>query len=459
MIRLVVATLTGALLLITTSGHATESCSRHAPRSMALALCKAEAAKALASKAGPLAPKLLEDAAERLVSVWNEWGREACENEHESCARHAASLLDAATTYAAAGSVGSALQIGNAIISPKSKIYEPGVVFGAAELVTHAYLDLGMLGEAAHRLGEVAERMRGSEHAEIRRATSQLLFDAHRLWLLVGDRVAAAKARKALIEGQDPLHPYQRRDLDLNDAKMAVLEARWQDAIDVLAEGLRQPKNTNLQWEIEARAMLARAYQGKGDARAAERVDRALLLRWQKRSKTEHIYWAHIEAVAEALLREAERKRTRATWSPPPSSTNFDTWSKKQRQTVIPEVIAAYGAIDELTPAPRPRWRVAAAAGKADTWRRFDEIVVAAAGKASPARVADETFAAFEVCTSLSRELKYFGAETHACESGIRAYAPTRGYDALWFAPSVLPETGYEPTFMTLEGKVVTRGR
>lgn len=457
--RLGVAALCGALLLVASPGHASQSCAELPPDSMELALCKAEAAKALASKGGPLAPKLLEDAAMQLVSVWNGWGRDACEQEDKSCARHAASLFEAATTFASIGKVAQVLRLGNAILSPESKIHEPDVVLGAAELVTNAYLDLGMVAQAAKRLGDVAERLRGAEVPEVRRAAFRLLSDAHRLWLINGDRALAAKARKTLIEARDPLDPYVRRDLDLDDATVAIADLRWQDAIDILTAALLREKNTNLQWELAARALLARAHQESGDERAAVRVDRELLLRWQKRSNTEHVYWAHIDAVAEALLRDAERKRIQATAGPPPSPSNVDAWSKRQRRKVIPDVIAAFSAVEQLDPPARPRWRVAAAAGKADTWRRFDQIIVSATGKGTPARMVVPTLAAFEACTALSRELKYFGAETQACETGVRAYAPKRAYDALWFAPVALPEGRYEPTFSMLDGTVVRRRR
>lgn len=423
---IVVLSLSAALLFC--GPAAAQRCSELPARSLEQAVCKANATRAMADRGGPTAPALYAAYARAVVDIWNEWGHEACDSHDASCTAHAQRLLEAARAFGMAHMVGRLISLARAVANPETGVDDGNVVLDAARIAADAYRTLGWVDKAIEIMASAADR-----HPKTPRAI-EMLLDAHRLAHALGDRKGASALEEKFVQHYGTNEPEHRRELDVVAAKASAADGDFGAVITRLEKILPKKQSAPTLWHLEAETLLARAYQRQGDDKKARAFDANVAQRWQKMQTTkERASWAHVDAIAETLLRRADRAADRAE-AVRPDAAAIERWLTRHQDREMRAALAAYDAVEALEPVARARWRVAAALGKARVRRALNERIRRAAPTATAqlAVTSDAASAAYAACLALSTKLYHYDESTLACEDGLAVFAPEQTFEGLW---------------------------
>lgn len=350
-------------------------------------------AKSAETMTGPAAMKAYEKAAAGYFSLWKKYGEAACRDKAEGCAGNEAILYNAARAYQAARLLAKAIEVRKILIDPQytlhrtepaqKAVYEIGANYQAIAVYEEAAVYYERFAAESPSLPKAPEALQDAIVLRLGLGQEkQAMADAELFSKTYGAQRPALAARVSFAIGA---HLVEKAD-------HAAARKRLADAISSI------DRHATLDVQIQAHALLGRAYEGLGNRSQALAEHTKVKNAWSNpeaaMKKLEEAYpdegerARHLRktlaAVGEALFFFAEQKRAEVDKIKFPEykgsgekddvlrhvQTKVADWVKKKR-AAIDAADKEYRKIAGLSPVAPPRWTVAGAARVGQMWSRF----------------------------------------------------------------------------------------
>jgi len=420
---------------------------------------KAQKTSELASKGGPGALRLHEEAAGVYLDLWKKYGEAPLEaGQKARCERLDEVLYNAAESFQAAHLVMKSIQVRLLLLNPRYGMDRSDLARKSTHKIGGNFQAIAVYDEAARWYEKYSKEFPKAEKAD------SALSDAVVLRLGLGQDADAIKDADEFMKSYGSSRPAETARVAFAIGAHYAEHEDWESARKRLAGALGLiDKSAPLDVQIQAHALLGRALARLGSASGADaEYGKARALWKEPRVSSEKILAGEggerrlaraLTAVGEASFYFAEKSRKEVealkfpVYQGPDSKeeiarhikTRVATWMKRKR-AAIEGAEREYLKVVQLEPVPPPRWVIASGARVGHLWgefvrefrvapvpssiRRDDELRGAYVGAIDEASEPQKQRAkgAFETCLSYSVKYQFFDEHSRSCEEWLSRF-------------------------------------